>query len=421
MNNTAAKVIIGLLLISLTVAVASQLEKVERIINEGPNLNVRKNNFYAAGKFLESQGIEVKHSTEPVSLMELSQNESLLLTNSYIFEDDDDISNLIEWISDGGNLIFQHNDGDNFNPIAAYFDIFINDDTSAQEYKDLRQSYYDQLEEKRTQLEQDKLSPKQLVRADIDLIETSLPEPLISHYQASGSEQKISLYVQSPISIEHSLIQQGYSEEYREQMSLVTVGGNRYSDTIATFSYGRGNITVITDASIWNNHQIGRFDHAHLLATLTQHSDKVSIQRFVNWPSLDKLIIRYAPELTLSLILALFAWLLSKSQRFGPVSNNSHTDRRALQEHIQAVGNFHYQHGHHNHLLSALRKEIRIQMQHRDSTFMQLPDAKQFALISDISGIAENQIIFAMREADQYKDNQLFELIQLLTKIRNAL
>jgi hypothetical protein len=74
--------------------------------------------------------------------------------------------------------------------------------------------------------------------------------------------------------------------------------------------------------------------------------------------SLSSLLISRGWPLFLGLGLALLAWLLMRSQRFGPLMPSPSPHRRALMEHIDAVGQFGFRSDHGHGLHAAVRANL---------------------------------------------------------------
>ncbi len=74
--------------------------------------------------------------------------------------------------------------------------------------------------------------------------------------------------------------------------------------------------------------------------------------------SLSSLLISRGWPLFLGLGLALLAWLLRRSQRFGPLMPSPSPHRRALMEHIDAVGQFGFRSDHGHGLHAAVRANL---------------------------------------------------------------
>ncbi|MCX2783593.1 DUF4350 domain-containing protein [Microbulbifer thermotolerans] len=107
------------------------------------------------------------------------------------------------------------------------------------------------------------------------------------------------------------------------------------------FQRGDGRITLLTDGGIWQNRRIGHFDHAYFLALLASSGEFI----FLTQPHFESLFVlarRYAGEFFLAGGLALLAWLLLRSRRFGPLAVEPERARRSLLEHISACGHYYW-------------------------------------------------------------------------------
>jgi hypothetical protein len=112
---------------------------------------------------------------------------------------------------------------------------------------------------------------------------------------------------------------------------------------ILQFGWGEGQITVFSTLRPFNNREIGRLDHAELLAQITESDEapgELFLIRHLESPSLAGWLAQHAPAALVALGVFLAAWLWRVMPRFGPLQPSPLPDRKSLLEHIRALGRF---------------------------------------------------------------------------------
>lgn len=418
MKLSPLKIVLLITLVLIAIAAVNNLHQVERTINEGPSTAVLQNDFYAAGKFLAAKGHEVIHRSRTVAIDELPPQGTLILTDTSTLTSQSYAQALMLWVYHGGNLIWEYSETDEQQPLAdlsgitaSYFE------SEAQEPSGLLEEF---VEKQINIKETDTLTPKEKVRVRIKKQERTSAENQLSALYLPGMPDALTLRFRSPLSLSHP----AFEDEARSPRfngDLLAQAETASHLNLIQLAIGTGTMTVVSDASIWDNDQIGLFDHAYSLWRLTSDNPTVYIQRYADWPGLLDLLQMYAAEAALSILLLLLCWLLYNGLRFGPIRILALQQRRSLQEHIGAVGQFHYRHKHHNHLLKALRNQIYRKANTANPDGLHALDTNQHELIAHLSSLPLEQVERALSEQDEYNDAELFDIIQLLIKIRNAL
>jgi hypothetical protein len=128
---------------------------------------------------------------------------------------------------------------------------------------------------------------------------------------------------------------------------------------ILQFAWGEGDITVFSTLRPFNNRQIGRLDHAELLAQITDAAQpgELFLIRHLESPSLIGWLAQNAPAVLAALGVFLLMWLWRVIPRFGPLAPSPAPDRKSLLEHIRAVGRFYLDQRELARLLELLRAE----------------------------------------------------------------
>ncbi|MCP4597238.1 DUF4350 domain-containing protein [Neptuniibacter sp.] len=431
MNGNKGKILIVLLLCLLGFWLGKNMQQVERIVNDGPALSVTSNDFYAAGQLLKRSGQKVSHSSTMVTVDDLGPEDTLILTNTATLTREQDAETLLHWVRQGGNLIWEYSKGEQHNPLAEILSVtaisieenYISE--TKQEIADLLNQQEQKLKESLTNTESTKkeLTPKEAVRHNIQKTEKQTATSQISYLIIGSTTENYLLRFKNKRSVYHAALD---SKNHQPDVYLLSQASTENTTTqnkttLIQLAIGLGRVTVVSDSSLWNNRNIGLFDHAHSLKYLTSKSPHIFIQRNVNWPSVNQLILQYAPETALMTVLLLIFWLIYKGLRFGPIISERQNNRRSIKEHISAIANFHYRYDQHDFLLSSLRQSIYLKMRNNLSTFDRLTQSEQFVQISNLSQIQPEDVSFALTEAETYSDMELMRIIRLLITIRNAL
>jgi len=109
-------------------------------------------------------------------------------------------------------------------------------------------------------------------------------------------------------------------------------------------NYGDGDWTVAGNLGFLYTDSLKQPGYAEfawqVLAPVLHDGAKVHLVYAADVPPLHVLLVRYGWPALVPALLALFAWLWARSQRFGPLLPVAAAHRRALREHIQAAGEF---------------------------------------------------------------------------------
>jgi hypothetical protein len=115
---------------------------------------------------------------------------------------------------------------------------------------------------------------------------------------------------------------------------------------VLAFDRGEGRITIMATLAMFGNRDIGRLDHAELLARMTQNaSGEVWIVRYLDAPSLLEWLWVHAAYALVALGAFIALWLWRVAVRLGPLRPSPAPDRKSLLEHVRALGRFYADHG----------------------------------------------------------------------------
>jgi len=168
---------------------------------------------------------------------------------------------------------------------------------------------------------------------------------------------------------------------------------------ILQFGWGEGQITVFSTLRPFTNAEIGRLDHAELLAQMTQHEDgpgEVFIIRYLESPSFPGWLAEHAPAALVATALFLLVWLWRVVPRFGPLEPSPVPDRKSLLEHIRAVGRFYSDQRELGQLLQLLRADC-VELFNRAAPHAQgLDDAARLREAGRMTGVRPRALAHAL-------------------------
>jgi hypothetical protein len=158
----------------------------------------------------------------------------------------------------------------------------------------------------------------------------------------------------------------------------------------------RGWVTAVVDNHFMTNEAVGHYDHARLLQELvligaTPPTGAVLVVRAQS-NSLAGLIWRHAWAAVISVVVLIFVWVWMASRRFGPVLPRPDLDRRSMMEHVEAVGEFLWRHGHHELLLTSTRAALRHKLAARLGGQLELEGEALAQAVAEETGERESKI-----------------------------
>jgi hypothetical protein len=106
------------------------------------------------------------------------------------------------------------------------------------------------------------------------------------------------------------------------------------------YRVGAGLVTVLSDIGFIGNDEIGKRDHALLLALLAGGERRAWLLYSSDMPSLATLVWQKAPYLVTSVLLLCGLWLWRLTRRTGPLLASDALARRNLMEHLEAAAGY---------------------------------------------------------------------------------
>ena len=217
---------------------------------------------------------------------------------------------------------------------------------------------------------------------------------------------------------DHVLWHDSWDEEddiapHREwDTEVIAYADNDFGSQLVQLGLGEGQITVLTDLSLWDNDHLHYFDHAWLLAWLTG-DDSVWFIRSVAMPPLLQWLWQRAPELILALLILVALWLWLRIPRQGPMQPGEDDEHRDYLQHLHASGYFQWRTEQQATLLAALRQQAaaRLRSYHNN-------DDKALAMAARDLNCPSSVLHSALNDTPHSRD-QLIEQVRLLQALRS--
>jgi hypothetical protein len=226
----------------------------------------------------------------------------------------------------------------------------------------------------------------------------------------------------------------------KEKMPSVICGDRFYTEDIEWFdwlhgdeeqgyslgrmSWGDGSVTVASSLSFMSNQELNGNSARQMTYQLL--ADSMGKGRFhliyaTDMSPLWLLLLKHGWTLLVPALLLLLAWLVYRSQRFGPLQASPNQDRRALLEHITATGEymFHRHLGHELHL--AVLALFNAKLRRRDPMTAALTGEAQIQALVERTGIDPQKIRQALKPGSLQQKENFFNSIATLIQLRNQL
>lgn len=432
-----------LLLISLLVGAAVALflmlfERHERQVDRGWGPEAIRNPYLAAERFLAATGLETRRADNISVVADLSPQDTLYVASSSQIYNTGRARELLDWVERGGNAVvvarhgaeherdwlleqlgvtLEAGSGDFFfvNPLRR----FIGEE--AEEYSGKSASELLREHNRKVRDGEDTDAPEE---GEAESAKAAQPEPpqdpevnpsaLVTLTSDDGDDYR--LHFDPTMLLWHPALQDEGTD--RGPVFWATMQSEDAGVPFMQFERGGGLITLMADSGLWQSDRIGHFDHAYLLGQLASDGDFVFLTR-PHFDSLPLLARRYASEFFLAGALALLAWLLLRSRRFGLRTAEPEAARRSLLEHIAACGHYYWRADHCSALL----------VRYRDSLLQRLggDNASQktrrhlCSRLSQATGLSESRISDSLWGEPPHSEEAFTERMRNLQQIEAAL
>lgn len=175
-------------------------------------------------------------------------------------------------------------------------------------------------------------------------------------------------------------------------------GGSRAEEDgyLLRYPIGQGRLTVLSNQQIFTNDEIGKGDHALLLAVLADGQERAWLLYSSNMPSLIKLLWQNAPQLLLSVMLLLSLVVWSMMLRTGPLIGKERDSRRNLMEHLDAAAAYAWRTDQARGMFDGTRRVLEQAWRRRHMALGRLDRRARCEWIAEQAGLAADEVEMAL-------------------------
>ena len=208
-------------------------------------------------------------------------------------------------------------------------------------------------------------------------------------------------------------------EDLAEDFDLL-VGDAEEGYAFGRLASGEGHVTIAGDLDVLQNARLGEQGVAAFAWQLVGPAlagGKVHIVYAADVPPLHVLLVKYGWPALLPALLALLAWLWSRSQRFGPLLPASQAPRRALGEHISAAGEFQFRRGRAFALYAPVRRRFDERLRCAEPALAALDGEALVSALAARSGRTPAEIRLALEPKQLASPEHFLAAVKLLTEL----
>lgn len=389
-------------IVGASVPVLKRLEHYQEVVDQGPAPEVRANPYLAAETFLRQRGIAVKVTQALNTLPDTRQQaQTLMLLDTRENMTPAEVRRLLNWTRAGGRLLFvaeqlwdekKGRSGD-----------LLLDQVQIHQFltRDLR--------------EQDRRRERELNKPVIPLSAPDVEAPKTPWPELTR------LYVQNENDPAYMSFDPAFHLDDPEDHAQ-SWANSADATHLLQMVYGKGLVTVLTDADLWKTRAIGKYDNAWLLWYLSQGSDVTLLLR-TDHDDLFGLLWKYFPQALCVLALLIGAALWYSGMRHGPLQPEPSRARRQLREHLRASADFMLRRQGQQALLRSLQHDILRRARQRHPGFEALPVTEQWQLLARMTRQPTSQIGQALRPRldERLSSPEFTRQVAYLQTLRNAL
>ncbi|CAI8944709.1 DUF4350 domain-containing protein [Pseudomonas sp. IT-P176] len=382
------QMVLGTLLAGLLAAVAVylflQATPYAETIDHGPSPEAQANPYLAAEHFLRQQGLRVSHANSLETLPPLpSRQHSLLLLGERVDMTPAQVEQVLAWAHAGGRLLL------------------------------VAEALWDAKAGKSADLLLDRVQVQQSMSKDL---KEPPPEATTDPYPTLTK-----LYLEDEQAPAYASFDPQFHLE--DPHNLAQAWANSALAThMMQLPYGEGLITVITDADLWKNPNIGHYDNAWLLWYLNADTE-VTLLFDIDHDHLLTLLLRYFPQALVALAALLGLWCWHVGWRQGPLIAPATKARRQLQEHVGASADFLLRNAGQHSLLQGLQHDVQRRARQRHPGLEQLETAEQWQVIARLTGHPADTIgqLLGPLAKRRLSSSEFSRQVAHLQTLRNAL
>ncbi len=429
MGSKATIVILGLVIAAFVYAFFQLYERVEHTIDLGYSKEARQNPYLAAERYLMELDIDINSHTEMTILDSLSFGETLFVSDASLVRSEGRVSQLLEWVGQGGRLIFAVSEDEATRPgklttelgiTVEYVDAVYPDfekcdesgeDTEAFESIAEESEIAEILEDIQNEYDTDRL--KEQFERDIRQEE----EPCLDQKYLTKMEFE---QMEAPFFV-HFPGKLGLSWDEQAAVTPFYYAIDDAGVRFAQIEWGDGLVTIMASPGLWSSERIGLFDNAFSLWAVSERTSPFHILYGSAMPPLLTQIWRYGSEFVIVAVLALILWIWHIGKRVLPARNLTLTDRRSVLEHLEARSDFLWKNAEFDALIQPLKDDILQRCKIRFPGFNSAEPEKRIEIISNSCNLSQDSV---QRLLSQNRCNDALQcqrMIEIAQQIKNKL
>ena len=362
----------------------------------GYSAEARRNKFLAAEYYLRELNFKVESDSNRARLLEPHSPDQTILINSYGPKlSPTHFSELNQWLEAGGHLIFtatnfryEPDDDD---------DEDINDEYDEDEYYEYEYKNNQLLEKYGIQARYTNFTDNLSYPEEDEVTEFILENGNLIKLNFAPDTHLIDLNKKATFSI-----------------------ADRYGIHLLQMNIGKGKLTVLSDNQLFNNYNIGEYDHAYLLWLLSSTTKSVNNKMLLLYnnesDSIFTLLWRYGKEACIAFFAFLLLGLWSLQNRFGPILPDVNFSNRNIVEHLRAIARFSWRQDHGAQLLQQSRAECENALLNRYPALKEISSNERIQLLSDILDM-EPEVIHSALYFEPNSTNEYINSSHYLQKI----
>lgn len=372
----ALPIILVILALAGVAAYFHLTESVTTVVRTEPAADIARNPFSAAQRWMQTRGQESQRILSAAALFPLPDTRTTLLLDRHRSQlTDNQVQQLLQWVQKGGQMIVAARplpsgmDQDTVSEAVLADSAPLLYPLGITTWKAAHPGRHAAAPDPLLQLMEEVPSlvgnPLQYcLNSDNEALRERClslacdappqPTPLTLHHFESDRSRRIQLY--SDHVIQHRSPDTENSSPPAWPTRVIGSASNDNGKQLIHMSLGSGNITVLTDLSLWDNRHLLYFDHAWLLDRLTG-TNPVWFVHSVTMPPLPQWLWSRNIPLAVALLLLLALWLWTRLPRQGPRLHWQETRQQDYLQHLHASGYFLWRTQQPRALLAALRQQ----------------------------------------------------------------
>ncbi len=195
-------------------------------------------------------------------------------------------------------------------------------------------------------------------------------------------------------------------------------------DVYVRLRYGYGSADVVSDLGFLTNGSLENEANVAFARQVLQPNFGAGTVHLIyraDMPPWWRLLLERGWPVWVPLLIALFAWLWARMQRFGPLLPSPALARRSLVEHVRAAGEHAMRYGRGPALYQAVREAFDARLRRRDPLAAALNGAAQLEAIAARASMPAHQVQEALQTPKAGDNADLRLRISLLIRLRNRL